>query len=156
MTSEENTETVRQQTEPGIRGGLLAFVIWIGIVSPVWTLVFSIFMVFWLERGNPGDAELMRDLGWDVLLWVVTIVRTGLRVAAGLFMYLRRTSTSVWISLAVLWISGPLLILGTWAVVEGEISVAGLVRSAIIALAWTLFLIMSRRVKITYNFRNAA
>ena len=155
MAIDENPKTIRQSIEPGIRGWLLAFVIWIGILSPLWTLGLSSFMVYWLERWNPSDAQLMRDMGWDVLLLIVTLVRAGLRIVAGLLMYLRRTSASVWIALAVLWISGPLLILGTWAMIEGEISVAGLVRSAIIALAWSLFLFMSLRVKLTYNFRNA-
>lgn len=142
-----------RKPEPGIRGWLLAFIVWLGIVAPLWTVGLSIVLVLRLQQANPSDAAEMHELGWDLLLWIVTILRAGLRIAAALLMWFRRTSASVWFALAALWISGPLLILGLWAIVRGEINVPGLIRSAVIALAWSFFLLVSRQVKITYGFR---
>jgi hypothetical protein len=142
-----------RELKAGIRGWLLAFVVWLGIVSPVWTLGLSILIMLRLQQANPGDAALMQSMGWDTLLWLVTILRACSRVAVGLLMYFRRTAGSVWTALAVLWLSGPLLIVGPWAVLGGEINIPGLVRSAAIALAWSIFLLVSRRVKVTYGFR---
>src|SRR4051794_18359372 len=106
--------------EPGVRGWLLAFLAWLGIVSPLWTLGLSVVLVFHLEQANPGDAALMRDMGWDILLWVVTILRAGTRIGAALLMYFRRGPASVWFALATLWFSGPLLIVGPWVLLGGE------------------------------------
>ena len=143
-------------TEAGIRGWLLAFLLWLGLISPLWTLGFTAFIGFWLELKNPTDAALMRETGWDVVLWVVTILRAGTRVAAALLMYFRRVPSSVWFAFVVLWFSGPLLILGAWVVVEGELSTIGLVRSAVVALGLSIFLFVSRRVRVTYSFRSDA
>lgn len=139
--------------EPGVRGWLSAFLIWLGIVSPVWTLGLTVAIVLRLNQANPGDAALMHEMGWDVLLWVVAILRAGTRIVAAVLMYFRRVPGSVWFALATLWFSGPLLIIGPWALLDGEINFPGLVRSSAIALAWTVYLLVSRRVKATYGFR---
>jgi hypothetical protein len=144
-----------QQVEPGIRGWLLVFILWLGVLSPVFWIGFNIVAMRRLEQANPDDAVLMREMNWDVLLWAVTLIREGLHIAAALMLYVRRTSTAVWFALAILWLSGPLLILGTWAVVDGEDHWRGLARSALVAGCWTLYLLMSGRVKATYNFRVA-
>jgi hypothetical protein len=142
-----------QAATPGIRGWLLAFMLWFGVISPLWSAGFSVFALYWLERWNPNDAALMREENWDVLLLAVSFLRAGMRVAAAALMYFRRKAYSVWFALLVLWLSGPLLILGTWAWIEGEIDVPGFVRSVLIALAWSLFLLFSQRVKAIYGFR---
>jgi len=141
------------QLKPGIQGWLLVFVLWLGVLNPVFWIGFNFVAFERMEDVNPGDAELMREMGWDVLLWVVTLIREGMRIAAALILYFYRRPVSVWIAFAVLWLAGPLLILGTWGVVGGsEYNVAGLVRSALWALAWSLFLFMSQRVRLTYAF----
>jgi hypothetical protein len=138
----------------GIRGWLLAFVLWMGIINPVFWIGFTLIILNRMEAANPGDAELMREAGWDVLMWVVTIFREAIRVAAALMLYFYRKPVSVWIALVALWLAGPLLILTTWVVMEGsEFNIAGLVRSALWAVGWSLFLLMSERVRLTYGFR---
>ena len=150
------SETVEaQQLAPGIRGWLLVFVLWLGILSPIFLIGFNFVIMRRLEQMNPDDAALMRELNWDTLLWAVTLIREGMHIAAALALYFRRNSTAIWFALGILWLSGPLLILGTWVAVEGEYNVPGLVRSALVAGCWTLYLLLSRRVKVTYNFRVA-
>ena len=153
-TASDTAET--QRLESGVRGWLLAFILWLGILSPVFWIGFNFVIMRRLEQANPDDAVLMREMGWDVLLWVLTLAPEGMRVAAALMLYFLRQPISVWFALCVLWLSGPLLILGTWAAVEGEHNVPGLVRSALVAGCWTLYLLLSRRVKATYNFRVAS
>jgi hypothetical protein len=153
MAAEARNQFKSQPLEPGIRGWLLVFVIWLGVVSPLWTVGLSAVLMWRLEQVNPTDAALMRDIGWDVLLWVVTILRAAMRIIAALAMYFRRMQSSVWLALAMLWLSGPLLILGPWIIRAGEVHVPGLVRSGVIALAWSVFLFVSLRVKLTYGIR---
>ena len=148
--------SVLEQLRPGIRGWLLFFILWLGVLSPVFWIGFNIVIMRRMEQMNPDDAVLMRAMNWDVLLWVVTLIREAMHIAAALMLYFRRNSTSVWFAIAILWLAGPFLILGTWAAVQGELNVAGLVRSALIAFVWTLYLFLSRRVKATYKFRVTA
>jgi hypothetical protein len=153
-TASEPSES--RSLEPGVRGWLSAFLVWLGVISPLWTIGLSAVVVLRLNQANPGDAAIMHDMGWDVLLWVVTILRAGTRIVAAALMYFRRVPASVWVALATLWFSGPALIIGPWLLLHGEMNVPGLVRSAAIALAWTIFLLVSRRVKSTYGFRATA
>ena len=154
MTDVAERKADNSQLKPGIYGWLLAFALWLGVINPIFWIGFNFFIFDRMEDVNPGDAELMREMGWDVLLWVVTIIREGIRIAALLVLYFYRKAISVWIALAVLWLAGPLLILGTWGLVEGsDHNVAALVRSALWALGWSLFLFMSQRVRLTYHFR---
>ncbi len=154
MTDVAERKAENSQLEPGIHGWLLVFVLWLGVINPVFWIGFNFVVFDRLEKMNPGDAELMREMGWDTLLWAVTIIREGMRIAAVLILYYYRRSVSVWIAFAVLWLAGPLLILGTWGAIEAsEYSVAGLVRSALWAAGWSLFLFMSQRVRLTYHFR---
>ena len=157
MTDVSERKAENSPLKPGARGWLLVFVLWLGVINPVFWIGFNFFIFDRMEDVNPGDAELMQILGWDVLIWVVTIIREGMRIASALALYFYRRPISVWIAFAVLWLSGPLLILCTWVIVGGsEYNVAALVRSALWALGWSLYLFMSQRVRITYAFRARA
>ena len=141
--------SAQNQLEPGIKGWLLAFLLWIGIVSPLFNLGLGVWFAI-----NVDQTDVPAGLG--LVFWLVMILRVGSRVAAALTMYFRRIPSSVWVSLGVLWFSGPILILASWTTVGGEINIGGFVRSTLIALAWTLFLIRSQRVKLTYRYRAEA
>lgn len=139
---------------PGIQGWLLVFVIWLALLMPLYSIGLNVLLISRMESVYPEDAVLFRETGMDVRLWAVTALREALRVAAAVLLLLRRTPSSVWIAFAVLWAAGPLLIIATWTIFGGELLSLGLLRAALVALAWSLFLFLSQRVKVTYGFRS--
>lgn len=139
---------------PGIRGWLLAFIIWLALLMPIYSIGLNVLLITRMESVYPEDAVLFRETGMDVMLWTVTAVREMLRIGAAALLWFRRKPSSVWIALVVLWLAGPVLILATWVALDGEMHVPGLIRAALVALAWSLFLFLSQRVKVTYGFRS--
>lgn len=139
---------------PGIRGWLLAFIIWLALLMPLYSVGLNVLLISRMESVYPEEAVLFRETGMDVKLWIVTAVREMLRIVAAALLWFRRKPSSVWTAFAVLWLAGPLLILATWVALDGEMYLPGLIRAALVALAWSLFLFLSQRVKVTYGFRS--
>lgn len=140
---------------PGISGWLLAFIIWLALLMPLYSIGLNVILISRMESVYPDDAVVFREAGMDVMLWTVTAVREMLRIGAAALLWFRRKPSSVWVAFVVLWLAGPLLILATWVALDGEMYVPGLIRAALVALAWSLFLFLSQRVTVTYGFRSS-
>jgi len=149
--SENHTASVT--VESGVKGWLLVFVVWLGLVSPIFWVGFMVLVMSRMETVNPDDAQMMRDFGLDQLLWIVTILRETIHIATALLLVFHRQAISVWIALSALWLAGPLFPFATWLIVGGELRYQGLGRSILFAAIWSGYLWLSKRVSITYGFR---
>ena len=146
----------------GIRGWLLFFVIVLGLIGPV-----SSALSFSQELSSLAEADPEWGASVDyedtvMGAWVVWGTTTILALAAVLLLVLRRTPSSVWITIAVLWVIGPavsgLVLLDSATLgepVPAELWV-GFARSLIPAAIWTAYLMKSDRVANTYSFRRAS
>jgi hypothetical protein len=74
-----------------------------------------------------------------------------MRIAAAAVLFLRRSPNAVWFTLAIVWLSGPLLVFGSWMMLGNQVMPWALIRSTAVAVAVTVYLIRSDRVRITYN-----
>ena len=138
----------------GFGGWLLLLCLWLGLVSPIWGIALLWMLTGRMDSVNPNEAELFRASGMATFVWSVTAVRETLRIGAAALLYFRRRPSTVWIVTALIWLSGPVLIPASAAIHwPAEISSAGLGRSALVALAASLYLLLSRRVRNTYGFR---
>lgn len=71
---------------------------------------------------------------------------------AATVMVARRSADAVWFAVFVMWLSGPVLVTGTWLLSETVIMPSALVRSTAIAAASTIYLLRSERVRAIYRF----
>ncbi|HNW18110.1 MAG TPA: DUF2569 family protein [Sphingorhabdus lacus] len=137
----------------GVKGWLLFLCMWLGLFAPLYNIGLLLVLQYRLEAVNPVDAELMRESGLGALLWSVALIRSAILFAAGAALYLKREAWVVPFALVCLWTAGPVLTVASAFAVDGEVAVQGLVRSIMIASAWSLYLFDSKRVRHTYNFR---
>ena len=133
-----NTEGVPKS---GVRGLLLLLVLWLGVIDPLYSLALNgFFAARWKALGQEPD----------VTFWGPILAREAARILAALFLWLRRDPIAVWIALAIVWLSGPVLVLATWTT---QVMPDAFIRSTAVALVVTGYLFRSERVRATYNFR---
>ena len=137
----------------GVKGWLLFLCMWLGLLAPLYNIGLVLVLQYRLEEVNPVDAELMRESGLGAQIWLITLIRSAILFAAGAALYLKREAWVIPIALVCLWTAGPVLIIASTFVVDGEVAMQGLVRSIVVAGAWSLYLFHSQRVRHTYNFR---
>jgi hypothetical protein len=140
------TEAVR----PGIRGGLLLLVLWLGLIDPLYSLVLNGFMAMRWQQAYPEHAAYY--VSWD-FWWFITL-RAGLRFVAALILLLRRRPDAFWFVVAILWLSGPLLVFVSWLTFDNQVMPWALIRSTAVAAAATLYLLRSARVRVTYDLKD--
>ena len=133
--------------EPGIRGGLLLLVLWLGVLDPVYSVALNGFMAVRWQQMYPQFAGYY--VSWH--FWSFIVLREGMRIATAALLFLRRSPDAVWFTLAIVWLSGPLLVFGSWIVFGNQVMPWALLRSTAVAIAVTAYLIRSDRVRITYN-----
>jgi hypothetical protein len=75
-----------------------------------------------------------------------------MRISAALALLIGRRSGVVWYALAILLLSGPFYVLGSWLLFRNQVMPWALIRSAAVAAAWVLYLLRSERVRATYDF----
>lgn len=126
----------------GVRGWLLLLVLWLGVIDPLYSLALNgLFAARWEALGREPD----------ITFWGPILAREAVRILAALFLLgLRRDPIAVWIALAIIWLSGPILVLATWTT---QVMPEALIRSTAVALVVTGYLYRSERVRATYNFR---
>jgi hypothetical protein len=125
----------------GVRGWLLLLVLWLGVIDPLYSLALNGFFAGrWEALGREPD----------VTFWGPILARETARILAALLLWLRRDSHSVWIALAIVWLSGPIFVLATWTT---QVMPDAFIRSTAVALLVTGYLFRSERVRATYNFR---
>lgn len=125
--------------EPGIRGWLLLLVLWLAIFDPVYSLVLNGFFAW------HGSGSLL-----DIAAYVG--IRAAMRIAAATALYVSRKPAAVWFVLAMVWLSGPVYVIASWALLDNQVMPWAPIRSFAIAAAVTLYLFRSERVRATYGF----
>jgi uncharacterized membrane protein YciS (DUF1049 family) len=124
--------------EPGIRGGLLLLVLWLGVVDPLYSAGLNMYVA---AQSHPANLD-----------WTYILVRAAMRISAALALLFVRRAVAVWFALAVLWLSGPFYVLVNWALFDNQVMPFALIRSTGVAAACTWYLLRSERVKATYGF----
>ena len=133
--------------KPGVRGGLLLLVLWLGIVDPIYSFALNGFVAARWQQAYPQSAGYYGS--WH--FWSFIVIREGMRIAAAAVLLLRRSPDAVWVALAIVWLSGPLLVLASWMMFGDQVMPWALIRSTAVAMAVTVYLMRSDRVRATYN-----
>lgn len=139
------------EVRPGIRGGLLLLVLWLGVIDPLYSLALNGFMAMRWQQAYPLHAAYYASLDF----WWFIILRAAMRAIAAIALLLRRQPDAVWITFAILWLSGPLLVLGSSTIFGNQVMPWALIRSTAVAAAASLYLIRSDRVRVTYNMKDS-
>jgi hypothetical protein len=135
-----------ERGEPALSGWLLLFVVWLGLVGPLYSLALNGYFVMQWQRIYPEAGAYYGS--WH--FWWFIAAREAFRIGAALAMTIRRSADAVWFAILVLWFTGPCLATATWLLSGPVIMPSALVRSSAIAAAATLFLLRSRQVRAVY------
>jgi hypothetical protein len=146
MSVESSLETAARRP---IQGLLLLLVLWLGVVGPSYSFALNGFFAMRWRQAYPEHADFYAS--WD--FWGYIVLREGLCVAAGLALWFQRQPGAVWFAIAMLWLSGPALVLLTSELFGAQVMPWALIRSTALAAAITLYLVRSERVRLTYNFK---
>ncbi len=156
------TAVTQKSDEPKGIGGWLAFLITILIIiSPV-HLAWSTYRE--MPELIEGDPELISDpelaLYVKIFIWFVTFILSLVSIITGIILLKMRKPKAVKIAIASLWLVGPIFALPIliYAYMENPNSIysseySEYSRGILIAILWTAYLMMSKRVKNTYGFR---
>ncbi|GAA3890113.1 hypothetical protein GCM10022276_06440 [Sphingomonas limnosediminicola] len=150
MTDAQTSEAPRDASEgsPALKGSLLLFIVWLGLVGPVYSVALNgFFAVRWAAMYPEAGSYYVT---WH--FWWFVAAREASRIIAALAL-VRRSAAAVWFTILVLWVSGPALVTGTWLLSGPVIMPGALVRSTAIAAAATLYLLRSGRVRTVYRLR---
>jgi hypothetical protein len=148
--------------ESGVGGWLALLVFGLMIGGPLISLGTTLSGFEDAERQSP---QLLSMTSWQnakVVTWGVTFLQIGLSFSAGWRLTNSFIARSVTYAKIVLWLAGPVLYILGILLLSGMIKlslggfVTGLIRSAMYALIWTLYLKKSRRVQNTYYGNRAA
>ena len=131
-----------------LRGWLLVFVVWLGVIGPLYSLGLNGFFATRWGAMHPAGASYYAS--WD--FWWFVAVREASRIVAALVMVARRSVDAVLFAILILWLSGPVLVTLTWLLLGNVVMPGALVRSTAIAAAATLYLLRSRQVRTVYRF----
>ena len=136
-----------QESKRELRGWPLLFVLWLGVVGPIYSLALNGFFAVRWGAMYPGGAYYYAS--WH--FWWFIAARELSRIAAATTMLFWRSTYSVWIAISVLWLSGPTLVTATW-LMAGYVAMPGaLIRSTAIAAAATIYLTRSRQIRTIYR-----
>ena len=130
-----------------LRGWPLLFVLWLGIFGPIYSLALNGFFAVRWGAMYPGSATYYAS--WHY--WWFIAARELSRITAAVSMLFWRSTYSVWVAIAVLWLSGPTLVATTWLMASYVIMPGALIRSTAIAAAATIYLTRSRQIRTIYR-----
>jgi hypothetical protein len=131
-----------------LRGWLFLFVLWLGVIGPIYSLGLNGFFVMRWRAMYPEAGSYY--LSWN--FWWFVAARECSRMLAAAALIAFRSANAVWVTIVVLWLSGPALVTGTWLLSGTVVMPGALVRSTAIAAAATLYLLRSEQVRSTYRF----
>ena len=129
-----------------LSGWLLLFVVWLGAIGPIYSLLLNGFFVMRWQSMYPEAASYYHS--WH--FWWFIAARVASRIAAALVMVTRRTADAVWFAILTLWFTGPGLVTATWLLSGPVIIPSALARSGAIAVAAILYLLRSGQVRTVY------
>jgi hypothetical protein len=131
-----------------LRRWLLLFVVWLGVIGPLYSLALNGFFAMRWQAMYPEAASYYAS--WN--FWWFVAARECWRMVAALLMTVRRSASAVWFAILILWLTGPALVTGTWLQSGSVIMPGALIRSSAIAAAATLYLLRSPQVRSVYAF----
>lgn len=131
-----------------LRGWLFLFVLWLGVIGPIYSLALNGFFAMRWRAMYPEAGSYYAS--WS--FWWFVAARESSRMLAATVLLARRSANAVWFTIVVLWLSGPALVTGTWLLTGTMVMPGALVRSTAIAAAATLYLLRSEQVRSTYGF----
>ncbi|HEY1605475.1 MAG TPA: DUF2569 family protein [Allosphingosinicella sp.] len=143
----------------GVRGWLAFLCISLMALGPLANLAITFADLGEAQRANPLLAASPEWTTMKIVVWTITLVQVAMMIYTGWRLnHVFRRST-VKFTIVMLWVIGPVWGLLTVAVIGflaggnpfDSSTLFELARPAAWALAWTLYLIMSRRVANTYD-----
>lgn len=140
----------------GVKGWLLFLVTILLLIGPLrgaWGVNSELEAALLAEPALAGTDEWFEIQGTAWVAWGFGAI---LSVAAGLILLLARKSWAVVVAMALLWLVGPVLLSFTiWdsGLEFDKTYLIAIGKSTASALLWTLYLMISVRVKNTYNFK---
>jgi hypothetical protein len=129
-------------------GWLFLFVLWLGVIGPIYSLGLNGFFAMRWRTMYPEAGSYY--VSWS--FWWFVAARECSRMLAATVLLARRSTSAVWFTIVVLWLSGPALVTGAWLLSGAVVMPGALVRSTAIAAAATLYLLRSEQVRSTYGF----
>lgn len=131
-----------------LRGWLLLFVVWLGVIGPIYSVGLNGYFALRWQAMYPEAASYYAS--WT--FWWFVAARETSRVVAAIVMVARRTRDAIWFAIVTLWLSGPGLVTGAWLLSGKAVVMPGaLIRSGAIAAAATLYLLRSKQVRTVYG-----
>jgi hypothetical protein len=135
-----------------LSGWLLLFVLWLGVIGPIYSLALNGFFAMRWQAMYPQGAGYYGS--WH--FWWFIAAREASRMMAAVMMLTKRSADAVWFAILILWLTGPALVTGTWLLSGQVIMPSALVRSGAIAAAATLYLLRSAQVRRVYAMKARA
>jgi hypothetical protein len=126
----------------GVRGWLLFLVIVLVLVSPVFALVTA--------SEYAKLIQLSATRMTPVAVWSFYVVRALAYISAGLCLFFWKRSTSPRYAIFILWIAGPVSV-WLWQNAMHSFSARSVATACAPAILWTAYLLVSKRVKNTYQ-----
>lgn len=147
--------------EPRGVGGWLAFlVISLIALGPLRSVVATFADISSTESVAPALAAAPAWGTAKLLYWLMTALRVGMMIFTGVRLNTELRPATVKLAIGMLWAVGPLMTIvtalvvylpmGANALTDGGVWL-GAGQGAVYALAWTLYLLLSRRVRNTYE-----
>ena len=138
----------RIEGERELRGWLLLFVIWLGIIGPIYSAGLNGYFALRWQAMYPEAASYYAS--WT--FWWFVAAREASRMVAAIVMVARRSADAIFFAILTLWLSGPALVAGAWLLFGTVVMPGALIRSGAIAAAATLYLLRSKQVRTVYGF----
>lgn len=140
------TDVAKEQRE--LRGWLLLFVAWLGVIGPLYSLGLNGFFALRWKTIYPEATSYYAS--WS--FWWFVAAREASRMVAAIVMVARRSADAIWFAILMLWLSGPVLVTVAWLQFGTVVMPGAFIRSGAIAAAATLYLLRSKHVRTVYGF----
>jgi hypothetical protein len=140
----------------GVKGWLLFLVLVLTLIGPLrvaWGVHSELEAVLLAEPTLAGTEEWFDIQGAAWVAWGVPAI---LSLTAGFILILVRKSWAVFAAIALLWLMGPLLaafMIWDSGLEFDRTNLIAIAKPTASAVLWTLYLMISKRVKNTYDFR---
>lgn len=147
---------VNDRPKAGV-GGWLAFLIaWMVVFRPLAGAI----LLNQMHVAGAQDSKIVENSTWLIntsFFWLVFLIVAALSIYGGLRLWRDRTYASVQAAIWILWVTTPIAaaaLLISEAYLQGTVTFTDalerILLNVVVAAAWTLYLIRSRRVALTY------
>lgn len=151
MNIDEIVEGSAEPTEKNreLRGWLLLFVVWLGLLGPIYSVGLNGSFALRWQTMYPESASYFAS--WT--FWCFVVARETSRMVAAIVMVARRSVDAIWFAILTLWLSGPALVTVAWLLFGTVVMPGAFISSGAIAAAATVYLLRSTQVRNVYGFK---